>query len=90
MTDEEIRGRLVVLEVFCMSALGIIFSLTGPSDPNHQKAIATLDALQSAAKKRLIEASDPGIVQAGETYLDELLSTISENLGLMRPKPKGS
>jgi hypothetical protein len=37
MTDEEMRGRIVVLEGFCMTALGTIFSLTGPIDPGHKK-----------------------------------------------------
>jgi hypothetical protein len=90
MTDEEIRGRLVVLEVFSMSALGIIFALTARDDPNHQKAIASLNGLKAAAKRRLSEAGKPAIVAPGELYLDELLSELSENLGILRPKPKES
>ena len=89
MTDEELRGRLIVLEVFCVSALGIIFAMTGGNDPKHRKAIATLNGLQEAAKRRLSEANDPSLVEPGERYLDELLSELSENLGLLRPKPKG-
>jgi hypothetical protein len=88
MTNEEVRGRLVVLEVFSMTALGLIFTLTGSTDPGHQKAIAVLNALQNATKKRLGEENDAAIVAPGESYLDELLSELSENLGLMRPKGK--
>jgi hypothetical protein len=90
VTGEEVRGRLVVLEVFCISALGIIFALTGQDDSKHQKALATLNGLKEATKRRLGEANDPVIVAPGEAYLDELLSAISENLRLLRPKPKES
>jgi len=88
MTEHEIRGRLVVLEVVCMSALALLFTLTSASDPEHEKAITLLDALRVAAKRRLGEASDPAIVAPGEAYLDELSSTLSESLGLLRPEPK--
>jgi hypothetical protein len=88
MTEDEIRGRLVVLEVFCMGALGLVFSLTASTDRQNQKAIAVLNGLQAAAKRRLVEAAEPAIVAPGEAYLDHLLSTISENLGLLRPKRK--
>jgi hypothetical protein len=90
VTGEEVRGRLVVLEVFCISAFGIIFALTGQDDPKHQKALATLNGLKEATKRRLGETNDPAIVAPGEAYLDELLSEISENLRLLRPKPKES
>jgi hypothetical protein len=79
---------LVVLEVLSVSALGIIFALTGQNDPKHQRAIATLNGLKQAATKRLSEANEPEIVAPGEAYLDELLSELSENLGLLRPKGK--
>jgi hypothetical protein len=85
MTDEEVRGRLVVLEVFSMSALGIIFALTARDDPKHEKTIATLDGLEAVAERRLNEAGDPAIVEPGELYLDELLSELSRNLGVLRP-----
>jgi hypothetical protein len=85
MTDEEMRGRLVVLEVFSMTALGIIFALIARDDPKHEKTIATLDGLKVAAERRLNEAGDPAIVEPGELYLDELLSELSRNLGVLRP-----
>ncbi len=90
MTDKELRGRIVVLEVFCMTTLGIIFALTSAADPGQKKAIATLDGLQAAAKRRLSEANDPALVEPGLRYLDDLLSELSENLGVLRPKSKGS
>jgi hypothetical protein len=91
MTDEEVRGRLVVLEVFSMSALGIIFALvTARDDPKHEKTIATLDGLKATAKRRLNEAGDPAIIEPGELYLDELLSELSGNLGVLRPRRKDS
>jgi hypothetical protein len=37
---------------------------------------------------RLSEANEPELVGPGEAYLDELLSELSENLGLLRPKGK--
>jgi hypothetical protein len=88
MTDDEVRGRLVVLEVFCMSAIGIIFALTAKTDPTNEMAISTLNGIQDGVKRRLAEAADPAIVQPGEAYLDELLSEVSENLGMLRPNRK--
>jgi hypothetical protein len=86
MTDDEIKGRLVVLEVMCMTSIGILFALTGKSDPTNRQAITTLDAIQIAAKRRLTEENDASIKSAGENYLDWLLSEVSENLGILRPK----
>jgi hypothetical protein len=89
VNENEMRARLVVLEVLSMTTLGIIFTLTASSDPHHQKAIATLDAIKTATKRRLSGTTgEAETLQAGETYLDELLSDLSENLGLMRPKGK--
>lgn len=89
MNEHEMRARLVVLEVLSMSILGIVFALTASSDPDHQKAITTLDAIKATTKWRLSETtSEAETLHAGATYLDELLSELSENLGLMRPKPK--
>ena len=42
MTDKELRGRIVVLEVFCMSTLGIIFALTSGTDPGHRNGYRDL------------------------------------------------
>ncbi len=83
------RARLVVLEVLSMSTLRIVFALTGESDSGHKKAIATLNAIKAATRSRLHEIGDSSIAPDGERYLDELLSELSANLGLMRPKSKG-
>jgi len=89
MNENEMRARLVVLEALSMSTLGVVFAITASSDPHNQKAIATLDAIKTVAKGRLSETvSEAETLQAGERYLDELLSELSGNLGLLRPKPK--
>jgi len=84
------KARLVVLEVLCMGTLGIVFAMTGPDDPKHQKAITTLNGLKSAVDQRLSETGEPTLVDAGRHYADLLLSELSDGLGLLRPNKKGS
>jgi hypothetical protein len=83
MTIDELSARFYVLESFCVSSLGIIIAMTGP-DPGKKKAISALDAIKNGARRRLAETSSDQ--RSGEFYLDELLSVISDNLGMLRPK----
>ena len=89
-TYDELKARLVVLEVLCMGTLGIVFAMTGPDDPKHQKAITTLDGLKSAVGQRLAETGEPALIAAGQHYSDLLLSELSDGLGLLRPNKKGT
>lgn len=91
MNENEVRARLVVLEALSISTLGVVFAVTASRDPHHQKAVATLDAIKEVTKRRLLDTADEAqALQAGESYLDELLSELSENLGLLRPKPNST
>jgi hypothetical protein len=89
MTEEEMKARIVVLEVLCLGTLGIVFAVTGADDPKHEKAIATLNGLKSAVEQRLSETADPALIEAGRHYSDILLSELSDGLGLLRPNRKG-
>lgn len=86
MTESEMAARLVVLEVMFMTTIGIVFALTGPSDPNHAKALTALNFVRDNAKMRLNETSDPVVIRADEGYLDLLLSELSGGLHSLRPK----
>lgn len=90
MTEDEMKARIVVLEVLCLGTLGIVFAMTGADDPKHQKAIATLNGLKSAVEQRLAETGQPALIDAGRHYSDLLLSEISDGLGLLRPNRKGT
>ena len=85
MTKEEMAARLIVLETICMGTLGMLFTLTRQSDPDHKKALVTLDSIRQAARRRLGKSGDTEVLTEGEAYLDELLSELSGGLGLLRP-----
>jgi hypothetical protein len=84
MTEHEMAARLIVLEVICMSTLGILFTMTRQTDPGHKKALETLDAVRQAIRGRLGASGDPKVLNEGEAYLDELLSELSGGLELLR------
>ena len=83
LTNDELKQNMAVLETFVTTALAIIIAMSGP-DPGKTKAIKTLDVIKEASKRRLIEISSD--MPVGEHYLDYLLSGLSENLGLLRPR----
>ena len=83
LTNDELKQNTAVLEAFVTTALGIIIAMSGP-DPGKQKAVKTLDLIKEASKRRLIEISSD--MPVGEHYVDYLLSGLSENLGLLRPR----
>jgi len=85
LSTDQLAARLVVIESISVASLGIMIAMAGP-DPGKKRAVTTLDAIKVAAQRRLVEMrADP---KEGETYLDDLLSEISENLGLLRPKDR--
>ena len=85
MSDTETKAKLAVLEVVTMSTLGIVFAITASSDPNNRMAISAMDTIRSVAKRRMSATiGEATVLQAGEAYLDELLSDLSENLASVR------
>jgi hypothetical protein len=83
LTNDELKQNMAVLEAFVTTALGIIIAMSGP-DPGKTKAVKTLDVIKEASRRRLMEVSSD--MPVGEQYLDYLLSGLSENLGLLRPR----
>jgi hypothetical protein len=83
MSNEELQARLCVLETFVLSGLAIAMINAGP-DPGKKRSIATLDTIKAASRLRLAETSSN--VKLGESYLDELLSDLSQNLDRILPK----
>ena len=63
-----------------MMFAGIVLA-QAPNDPDHTKAIAILDAVRAAA---LQKGEETGCVVESVAAADELLSSISESLGLLR------
>ena len=83
LTNDELKQNMAVLETFVTTALAIIIAMSG-LDPGKKRTVKTLDAIKEASKRRLIEISSD--MPVGEHYLDYLLSGLSENLGLLRPR----
>jgi hypothetical protein len=84
MTEQGMAARLIVLETICKAGFGILFALSGKTDPGHTRAIATLDAIRETARHQLGASGDTMVRNEGEAYLDELLSEFSGNLGKLR------
>jgi hypothetical protein len=82
MTNDEIAGRLVVLEAFSMTALGLYLA-NARNDPDFSKAAALLDHLKGTASS-LAAGLPPTAKSAAETYADHLISVLTENLRSMR------
>jgi hypothetical protein len=81
-TDELawLTGRLNALEGLVMIFAGIVLA-QAPNDPDHQKAIAILDEVRKSVLSR---GDETGCRPESAASADELLSKLSENLGLLR------
>jgi hypothetical protein len=82
MTDDEIAGRLVVLEVFATTAFGLYLS-NARNDPDFSKATALLDHTRAAVSS-LAATLPPQAQSAAHEYADHLLSVLAENLRNLR------
>jgi hypothetical protein len=88
MTNEQLAGRMKVLEVFTMTALGLYLA-NSRNDPDYSKATALLEYIRaqtSAATNGLPLQS----VKAAEQYVNDLTQTLAANLHLMRGEGGGS
>jgi hypothetical protein len=72
MSNDEIVGRLAVLEVFAMTAFGV--SLSNANDP-----AALLDSTRAAVSS-LATALPPLAQSAAHQYADHLIATLRGNL----------
>jgi hypothetical protein len=82
MTNDEMMGRIVVLEAFAMAALGLYLA-NSRNDPDFSKAAALLKHLKGAASS-LAVGLPPTAKLAAEGYADHLVSVLTENLRAMR------
>lgn len=80
MTENDMAARLVVLESMFLTTIGIVFAITGESDPDHAKAVGVLNYVKAHAKMRLNETGDTIVIRTGEDYVDLLVSELSEGL----------
>jgi hypothetical protein len=75
-----ITGRLNALEALTMMFAGIVLA-QAPNDPDCTKAVAILDEVRRTAVRRGAETGCPSETVSAA---DELLSSLSENLRLLR------
>ena len=78
-----LTGRLNALEALTMMFAGIVLA-QAPNDPDHTKAVAIMDAV----RRTIIQKGEETVCLAESAAAgDELLSSLSESLGLLRPDP---
>lgn len=75
-----ITGRLNALEALTMMFSGIVLA-RAPNDPDRTKAIAIMDQMRRTAARR---GEETGCPSETASAADERLSSLSENLGLLR------
>jgi len=76
----KLQGRLNAVEGLLLMFSGIVLT-QAPNDPDHTKAIAIMDAVRDGVVAR---GRQTGAEPESAAAADELLSLISENLGLIR------
>jgi hypothetical protein len=81
-SDELARlaGRLSALEALTMMFAGIVLA-QAPNDPDRAKAVAILDEVRRTALRR---GEEHGCAAESAVAADELLSSLSESLSLLR------
>ena len=81
-TDELawVTGRINALEGVVLMFAGIVLA-QAPNDPDRSKAVAIMDAVRNNVVRR---GHETGCAVESAAAADELLSSISESLGLLR------
>lgn len=82
MSNDEIAGRLVALEVFAMTALGLYLA-NSKNDPDYQKAGALIEHLTNLVRTRANNLP-PGAQMAADQYAQHLATELRTNLRNMR------
>ena len=82
MTDDEISGRLVALEILATMSLGLYLANTR-NDPDYSKARAILDHMKAAIRNQA-QVLPAAAQMAAQQYGDHLLGTVLENLRALR------
>jgi hypothetical protein len=81
MSNDEIIGRLAVLEVFAMTGLGLYLAIA--RDPDYSHATALLESTRRAVAN-LTVALSPAAQAAAADYSDHLLTMLADNLRKLR------
>ena len=82
MTDNEIAGRLLALEIISTTALGLYLA-NSRNDPDYSKANALLDFLRDSAAHSSAPVSADVKSEAAK-YTAQLVSILASNLKSMR------
>lgn len=82
MTNDEIKGRLLVLETFTMTTLGLYLASLS-DDANVERAKAILSYLRGVSRSLADDVSD-GTRAVVESYSDHLAGLVSDNLRILR------
>jgi hypothetical protein len=81
MTADEVSARLIVLEVFGMTTLGIYLA-NDRNDPDYSKAKALLDYLKQTVQSSRFESAAEQ--SAATRYAEELAAQVLQNLRALR------
>jgi hypothetical protein len=81
MTNERMYGRLKVLEVFSLTALGLYLA-NASNDPDYSKATAVLDYIRGSVST--IPGLSSEAAEEAHKYANELTGLIAANLRVMR------
>jgi hypothetical protein len=82
--EEELRGKLLVLEMLTMTSLGIVMA-SAENDPAMAKSRAILDYLRANVVRAADESGlSPEAKSSANQYADHILSQVLENLRLLR------
>lgn len=82
MNNDEISARLIVLETFAMSALGLYLA-NSRNDPDYSKAAALIDYLKQSAISNSA-ATDPSVQNATQQYAEHLTSILMNSIRNLR------
>ena len=82
MTETDIEARLIVLELFSMTAMGLYLA-NARNDPDYQKAKALLTWLCDAVAGETQQAPPP-MQKAARDYAQHLTDRLRENLRALR------
>jgi hypothetical protein len=78
MNNDEIAGRILVLEAFTMATLGLYLA-NSRNDADYRKAGELLNYLKSVSAS-LAESTPPSVQQVVKTYSEHLAGLVSQNL----------
>ncbi len=82
MTNDEIAGQFIVLEVFSMTALGLYLA-NASNDPDYSKSAAMIDYLRQFVSQKAITLPPSG-KRAAESYAEYLLASLATNIRSLR------